>query len=68
MDLSNASLQNADLSGVNLSRANLRGANLKRTDLKDAILEKTIFAQNIGISEHQKQEWVKRGALFEISE
>ncbi|NES71234.1 MAG: hypothetical protein F6K24_41515 [Okeania sp. SIO2D1] len=31
-------------------------------------LEKTIFTQNIGISEHQKQEWVARGALFEISE
>jgi|GEM_PF-2440451 len=69
-DLAGANLREVDLSGVDLSkadlrRADLRGAILKQTNLTDARVEKTLFGNNLGLSEATKHELEKLGAIFE---
>jgi len=61
-DLSGAKLSGADLSGADLSGANLSGANLSGIQV-----EKTRFLDNLGITEEQKKDLIKRGAIFEDS-
>jgi uncharacterized protein YjbI with pentapeptide repeats len=77
--LSGAILIGADLSGANLSGANLRGAFLSDADLSDADLrgailrgaflsgaevENAIFIGATGITPEQKQDLIRRGAIF----
>jgi uncharacterized protein YjbI with pentapeptide repeats len=73
-DLSEANLSEADLSGANLRGANLSGAdlwgaNLIEADLSGACLrgakvENAIFIGATGITPEQKQDLIRRGAIF----
>ncbi len=63
-DLSGANLSGADLSGANLSGADLSGANLNEADLSGADVENAIFIDATGITPEQKQDLIRRGAIF----
>ncbi|ELP52905.1 pentapeptide repeats family protein [Microcystis aeruginosa TAIHU98] len=68
-DLSGAILRGADLSGADLSEADLRGAFLSEAILSGAILsgakvENAIFIDATGITPEQKQDLIRRGAIF----
>ena len=73
-DLSGADLIKVDLSGANLSEvilsgADLRGAflweaDLSGTDLSGADVENAIFIDATGITPEQKQDLIRRGAIF----
>jgi len=78
-DLSGADLRGANLSGADLSKANLSGAILSEADLSGAILseadlseadlsgakvENAIFIDATGITPEQKQDLIRRGAIF----
>ena len=68
-NLSEANLSEAILSGANLSWANLRGANLSGADLSGADLsgaevENAIFINATAITPEQKQDLIRRGAIF----
>ncbi len=68
-DLSGANLKEAILSGANLSgadlrEADLRGANLSKADLSGAKVENAIFIDATGITPEQKQDLIRRGAIF----
>jgi uncharacterized protein YjbI with pentapeptide repeats len=58
-NLSGANLREANLSGANLREANLSGANLSGADVKNAI-----FIDATGITPEQKQDLIRRGAIF----
>ncbi|NCS03620.1 MAG: pentapeptide repeat-containing protein [Microcystis aeruginosa G13-11] len=67
--LSGAILSKANLSDANLSGAFLRGANLWIADLSGANLrganvKKAIFIDATGITPEQKQDLIRRGAIF----
>jgi uncharacterized protein YjbI with pentapeptide repeats len=69
-DLSDADLALADLIGANLigaelNYADLRSADLRGADLDDAKVVNTFFGTGIGFSEEQKQDLIKRGAIFD---
>lgn len=69
-DLAGANLKGVDLSGVDLSHADLRGTDLRGailqgTNLLDAKVEQALFGNNLGLSEAEKLELEKRGAVFE---
>ncbi|MEG5061947.1 pentapeptide repeat-containing protein [Microcoleus sp. A2-C5] len=66
-DLSGADLSDANLSGTDLRLANLSGANLIDADLSGIQVERTRFLDNLGITEEQKKDLIKRGAIFEDS-
>ncbi|CCI28334.1 pentapeptide repeat-containing protein [Microcystis aeruginosa] len=74
-----AILSEADLSGANLRRANLikailieailieadlRGADLRWANLSEADIENAIFIDATGITPEQKQDLIRRGAIF----
>ncbi|MCA2623809.1 MAG: pentapeptide repeat-containing protein [Microcystis sp. M20BS1] len=68
-NLRGANLRGADLRGANLSGADLRRADLRRADLSDANLsaaevKKAIFIGATGITPEQKQDLIRRGAIF----
>ena len=63
-DLWRANLSGANLSGVNLRRANLRGADLRWANLSEADIENAIFIDATGITPEQKQDLIRRGAIF----
>ncbi|MFN9317415.1 MAG: pentapeptide repeat-containing protein [Microcystis sp.] len=68
-DLSGANLKEAILSGANLSgadlrEADLRGANLSKADLSGAKCENSSFIDATGITPEQKQDLIRRGAIF----
>ncbi|AKV69521.1 Pentapeptide repeat family protein [Microcystis panniformis FACHB-1757] len=73
-DLSGANLRGANLSGADLWRANLieadlRGAflseaNLSEANLSGAKVENAIFIDATGITPEQKQDLIRRGAIF----
>jgi predicted ribosome-associated RNA-binding protein Tma20 len=68
-DLSGADLIKADLSRANLREANLRGAdlrfsNLSGANLRDANVMRAKFGRGAGISAEEKQDLIKRGAIF----
>jgi uncharacterized protein YjbI with pentapeptide repeats len=63
-NLSDADLSDADLSGAILSRAILSGANLSGADLSRAEVENAIFTNATGITPEQKQDLIRRGAIF----
>ena len=59
-----ANLRGVNLSGVNLSGAILRGANLSGANLSGADIENAIFIDATGITPEQKQDLIRRGAIF----
>jgi uncharacterized protein YjbI with pentapeptide repeats len=68
-NLSDAILSDANLSGAFLRGANLSGANLWIADLSGAFLsgaevENAIFTNATGITPEQKQDLIRRGAIF----
>ncbi|CCI33406.1 pentapeptide repeat-containing protein [Microcystis sp. T1-4] len=78
-NLIEAILSEADLSGANLRRANLikailieailieadlRGADLRWANLSEADIENAIFIDATGITPEQKQDLIRRGAIF----
>ncbi|GCA88015.1 secreted effector protein PipB2 [Microcystis aeruginosa NIES-4264] len=73
-DLSGAILSGADLWGAILSgailreadlrEADLRGANLSEADLSGAKVENAVFIDATGITPEQKQDLIRRGAIF----
>jgi uncharacterized protein YjbI with pentapeptide repeats len=68
-NLSEANLRGANLSGADLSKANLSGAILSEADLSEADLsgakvENAIFIDATGITPEQKQDLIRRGAIF----
>ena len=68
-NLSGANLSGAYLIRADLSGANLSGADLSRADLSRTNVERAKFSSGLesGITEHLKQELIKRGAIFEAS-
>ncbi|GBD53896.1 hypothetical protein BGM30_29890 [Microcystis aeruginosa NIES-298] len=62
--LSGANLSEADLSEADLSEANLSGANLSGANLSEADVENAIFIDATGITREQKQDLIRRGAIF----
>jgi uncharacterized protein YjbI with pentapeptide repeats len=70
-DLSRANLSGANLSGANLSEADLSRANLSRTDLMGVDLSNVenlngaVFGQNSGLTDSDKADMRKRGAIFQ---
>ena len=68
-NLRGANLSGADLWGANLIEADLRGAFLSEANLSEAILsgakvENAIFIGATGITREQKQDLIRRGAIF----
>ncbi|NCS42758.1 MAG: pentapeptide repeat-containing protein [Microcystis aeruginosa BS11-05] len=63
-NLSGANLSDADLSRAILSRAILSGANLWIADLSGAEVENAIFINATAITPEQKQDLIRRGAIF----
>ncbi len=57
--LREADLREADLRGANLIEANLSGANLSGAEVENAI-----FIDATGITPEQKQDLIRRGAIF----
>jgi uncharacterized protein YjbI with pentapeptide repeats len=64
-DLRGAILSEADLRLAVLNRADLRGANLRGAVLKDAMVVKTQFGHGRGLSQEEKQDLARRGAIFD---
>jgi uncharacterized protein YjbI with pentapeptide repeats len=62
--LSGAILSGAILSGADLSDANLSGANLSGANLSGAEVENAIFINATAITPEQKQDLIRRGAIF----
>ena len=68
-DLRKANLREANLSGANLigailREANLSGANLSGANLSGADVKNAIFIDATGITPEQKQDLIRRGAIF----
>ncbi len=63
-DLIEADLRRAFLSGAILSDANLSGADLSDANLSAAEVKKAIFIGATGITREQKQDLIRRGAIF----
>jgi hypothetical protein len=68
-NLREANLREANLIQANLIRANLREANLVWANLSEAILsgakvKNAIFIDAMGITPEQKQDLIRRGAIF----
>lgn len=62
--LRRAILSEADLSGADLRMAYLRGADLSWADLSGADVKNAIFIGATGITREQKQDLIRRGAIF----
>jgi uncharacterized protein YjbI with pentapeptide repeats len=63
-NLSGADLSKANLSGAILSEADLSEADLSEADLSGAKVENAIFIDATGITPEQKQDLIRRGAIF----
>ncbi|MCA2651661.1 MAG: pentapeptide repeat-containing protein [Microcystis sp. M017S1] len=63
-NLIGANLSDADLIGANLSDANLSDADLRGANLSGAEVENAIFTNATGITPEQKQDLIRRGAIF----
>lgn len=66
-DLSKANLTKVNFKGANLSKTNFSEANLSAVDFSEANLEGTIFRDNQGLSEKEKIELKRRGAIVKDS-
>lgn len=60
-------LRNVDLSGANLRNVDLSRADLSRANLTDADVTGTIFGDNKGLTEEDKRNLKRRGAIFQDS-
>lgn len=58
-------LRHADLSGANLRELDLRGISLEGTNLTDADVTGTLFGDNPGLTESDKRDLQRRGAIFQ---
>lgn len=65
IDLRQANLTEADLSGADLTGAILIGAILANTVLTGAILTRTVFGENEGLTDTDKLDFQRRGAIFQ---
>ena len=63
-NLSEADLRGANLIEANLIEADLRGADLRWANLSEADIENAIFIDATGITPEQKQDLIRRGAIF----
>ena len=68
--VSNGNHQKTDFTGANLSGANLSevdfgDAILDYATLNDAIVANTLFGQGVGLTEEQKRDLQRRGAVFD---
>jgi uncharacterized protein YjbI with pentapeptide repeats len=63
-NLREANLSEANLIGAILREANLSGANLSDANLSGADVENAIFINATGITPEQKQDLIRRGAIF----
>ncbi|WP_374705119.1 pentapeptide repeat-containing protein [Microcystis aeruginosa] len=63
-DLWGAILSGAILREADLREADLRGANLSEADLSGAKVENAVFIDATGITPEQKQDLIRRGAIF----
>lgn len=63
-NLTGADLSSSNLYGVNLERAVLVEANLADTNLTSAEVTEAEFGDGIGLSEEEKLDLVRRGAIF----
>jgi hypothetical protein len=63
-NLSGAILREANLSVAILIKANLSDANLRGANLSGAEVENAIFTNATGITPEQKQDLIRRGAIF----
>lgn len=64
-NLAYLNLNGADLRGANLTHANLVGADLTDVNLIDADVTGTIFGNNSGLTEADKDNLQRRGAIFQ---
>ena len=60
-------LSSTNLSGANLSKVDLGGVDLSTTNLSGAIVENTLFGEGIGLTESEKRDLRRRGAIFDES-
>ena len=58
-------LKYTDLRGANLRNLDLRKIDLKGADLTDADVTGTLFGDNPGLTEADKQDLERRGAIFQ---
>ena len=65
LNLEGADLRGADLTYANLAGADLTYANLVNANLVDANLTGTIFGNNLGLTEADKDDLQQRGAIFQ---
>lgn len=63
----NIDLRHADLSGADLSYLDLKGVDLEGTDLSYADVTGTLFGDNAGLTEANKRDLQRRGAIFQES-
>ena len=63
-NLIGANLSGTDLWGADLSEANLSEADLSGACLRGAKVENAIFIGATGITPEQKQDLIRRGAIF----
>ncbi|MGD1930852.1 MAG: pentapeptide repeat-containing protein [Leptolyngbyaceae cyanobacterium] len=61
----NFDLMEADLRGANLSNLNLKGINLSGADLTNADVQGTVFGGNEGLTESEKLDLERRGAIIQ---
>ena len=66
-DLSGADLSGANLSGADLSGADLSGANLSLANLSGVLVKEACMAKIIGLSNKERLNLEKLGAIFEQS-
>ena len=62
--LREADLREADLRGADLWGADLRGADLRGADLWEAVVLNADFGEGTGLSQKEKQDLARQGAIF----
>jgi uncharacterized protein YjbI with pentapeptide repeats len=63
-DLNEAYLGETNLRGANLSSANLGGADFRGSDLISTNVLDAYFGEGLGLSDEEKQDLARRGAIF----
>lgn len=64
IDLRQVNLTETDFTGADLARANLIRANLTGANFTGADVTKTVFGENLGLTETDKYDLQKRGAIL----
>lgn len=63
-NLRRADLRSVDLRWADLSEADLRRADLRGADLNGAMVQNARFGEGVGLSQEEKQDLARRGAIF----